>query len=74
MKKSEDFEKEKNFYKLFKENFLTENFFNDRKKCFILMDLIKSYVKYYLGNQRIKEKERKKKGSIGRKVWIFQFS
>ena len=41
--KSEDFEKEKNFYKLFKENFLTENFFNDRKK-----------------------------GSIGRKVWIFQ--
>lgn len=59
--KSEDFEKEKNFYKLFKENFLTENFFNDRKKCFILMNLIKSYVKYYLGNQRIKEKREKRK-------------
>ena len=53
--------KKKNFYKLFKENFLTENFFNDRKKCFILMNLIKSYVKYYLGNQRIKEKREKRK-------------
>lgn len=60
-KKIEDFEKEKNFYKLFKENFLTENFFNDRKRCFILMNLIKSYVKYYLGNQRIKEKREKRK-------------
>lgn len=59
--RSEDFEKEKNFYKLFKENFLTEDFFNDRKKIFILMNLIKSYVKYYLGNQRIKEKREKRK-------------
>lgn len=59
--KIEDFEKEKNFYKLFKENFLTENFFNDRKRCFILMNLIKSYVKYYIGNQRIEEKREKRK-------------
>lgn len=54
--KNEDFEQEKNFYEFFRDNFLTEEFFKDRNISFALMSLIKSYVEYYIGDKRLKEK------------------
>lgn len=51
-------ENEITFYQFFRDNFLTAEYENDQRKNKILMELVKKYIRYYVGQKRLAEMEK----------------